>query len=335
MTDIRTAPTPPPVAQPNAASIKSVETKKKTFSLHSIKQIKNVTDLKNWIADFICFRKKTDGIIVSSNNHIVLNNNQAIETQFTSPTTLLNNLPEIKAIEPSNVPELAIEKIEEANSAAINYNKILSDDQKTNYQQLNKLGSLILKINKHSNTVGPFRTSGPYNKIQLVFKRLIANQPIDDLFLNDNEIGLNSLTSAYKQFAAHLIDKNLENVDNIPISSMTHFSQMTKNLQQMQAKTNKTDEASITKANAELSQAFLSLGKTPLTLQLMIPLFAEIAKNTSINKMTPANLATCFAPNLIKRSGLTFESSIELNKTSVRYLEALINHDLKLQSYDI
>lgn len=51
--------------------------------------------------------------------------------------------------------------------------------------------------------------------------------------------------------------------------------------------------------------------------------------------MDAYNLATCFAPSLVTSSGLPFASQIKLNSDAQIYIEALINHDLKLQSYDV
>ncbi|EHZ6870628.1 hypothetical protein K6N86_000281 [Providencia rettgeri] len=102
-----------------------------------------------------------------------------------------------------------------------------------------------------------------------------------------------------------------------------------------QTSINQDEKEQLKERDPDVLGKFFSLEKTPLTLQLVIPLFAEITKNQQINKMDAYNLATCFAPCLNANSALTAASPKELISDALIYLETLINHDLKLQSYDI
>ncbi|EJD6373443.1 hypothetical protein M0L68_RS10635, partial [Providencia rettgeri] len=147
-------------------------------------------------------------------------------------------------------------------------------------------------------------------------------------------------TSAYKRIAANLIEKNIHSLETPPESihkladAIQQKSALLKEIS-TQNSTNQDKREQQKELDKNAQHAFLSLEKTPLTLQLVIPLFAEITKNKEINKMGAYNLATCFAPSLVTRSDLPPDSQFKLNSDAQIYIEALINHDLKLQSYDV
>lgn len=234
---------------------------------------------------------------------------------------------------------LAAKKIEQENINAINYCEELAKDEQRNYLQLNQLGSAILKHPHYHDQEGLFRKSGNALERDILVSHLLAGKSLKEYFLNKDTVDIKVLTSAYKKLAANLIKNNLHSLEEIPksIHKLANAVQLksallkevfTRNL------INQNDQKLMSEADSELQHAFLSLEKTPLTLQLVIPLFAEITKNQQANKMNAYNLATCFAPNLVTDSDLPLASQIKLNSDLIIYLEALINHDLKLQSYD-
>lgn len=236
--------------------------------------------------------------------------------------------------------KLAAKKIEQENIKAINYCKELTDDQKMNYFQLNQLGSAILNHPNYSETIGLFRRSGNALERDKLISHLLAGKSLKEYFLNKDIVDINILTSAYKKIAACLIEKNIHSLENPPKSIhklADAVQQKSAFLKELFAQTsiNQDEKEQLKKLDLNVQHAFLSLEKTPLTLQLVIPLFAEITKNQQISKMDAYNLATCFAPSLVTNSALSFAYQIKLNSDAQIYLEALINHDLKLQSYDV
>ncbi|WP_275076207.1 RhoGAP domain-containing protein [Providencia rettgeri] len=231
---------------------------------------------------------------------------------------------------------LAAKKIEQENIKTINYCKELTNDEKSHYLQLNQLGSAILKHPHYHDHVGFFRKSGNALECEKLILHLLAGKSLKDFFLNKDIVDIKILTSAYKKIAAHLIEKNFHSLEKIPES----LHSLADAVQQKSALLkgiftrdliSENDQKLLSEADSKLQYAFLSLEKTPLTLQLIIPLFAEITKNQLENKMDAYNISICFAPNLVAKEPLTFAS----NNDSQIYLEALINHELKLQSYDV
>lgn len=234
---------------------------------------------------------------------------------------------------------LAAKKIEQENIKAIDYCKELSDDEKVNYLQLNKLGSAILTHPNYSETIGLFRTSGNALERDRLVSHLASGKSLNEYFLNKDIIDIKILTSAYKKLAANLIAKNIHSLEELPESIhnlATAVEQKSALLKEVftHSLVNQGVQKQLSVVDSKIQHVFLSLTKTPLTLQLAIPLFAEITKNQQTNKMDAYNLATCFAPNLISGHNLSFDALLKSNRTSTIYLEALINHDLKLQSYD-
>lgn len=235
---------------------------------------------------------------------------------------------------------LVAKKIEQENIKAIDYCKELTIDEKNNYFQFNQLGSAILKHPHYNEQEGLFRKSGNALERDRLVSHLLAGKSLKEYFLKKDIVDIKILTSAYKKLAAHLIEKNLHSLEEIPksIHNLAYAAQQKSALLKESIARNlisQNNQKRLNEADSRLQDAFLSLEKTPLTLQLIIPLFAEITKNQQTNKMGAYNLATCFAPNLVTDSNLPPASQIKLNRDSIIYLEALINHDLKLQSYDV
>ncbi|HCH7934323.1 MULTISPECIES: RhoGAP domain-containing protein [Providencia] len=236
--------------------------------------------------------------------------------------------------------KLAAKKIEQENIKAIGYCKELTSDEKMNYLQLNKLGSAILTHPNYSETIGIFRTSANALERDKLVSHLLAGKPLKEYLLNKDIVDIKIYTSAYKRIAANLIEKNIHSLETPPESihkladAIQQKSALLKEIS-TQNSTNQDKREQLKELDKNAQHAFLSLEKTPLTLQLVIPLFAEITKNKEINKMGAYNLATCFAPSLVTRSDLPPDSQFKLNSDAQIYIEALINHDLKLQSYDV
>ncbi|HEP0308135.1 TPA: hypothetical protein QIS90_004047, partial [Providencia rettgeri] len=236
--------------------------------------------------------------------------------------------------------KLAAKKIEQENIKAIDYCKELTGDEKMNYLQLNKLGSAILTHPNYRETIGLFRTSANALERDKLVSHLLAGKPLKEYLLNKDIVDIKILTSAYKKIAANLIEKNIHSLETSPksIHKLADVVQQKSALLKeifAQNSINQDKRELLKELDKNAQHAFLSLEKTPLTLQLVIPLFAEITKNQQTNKMDAYNLATCFAPSLVTSSGLPFASQIKLNSDAQIYIEALINHDLKLQSYDV
>lgn len=306
---IKSFSTNEPVAL-NTAGLNSSNNLKKNSFIQSIKQIRNLATFKNFIANLFSINKK------------------AVE------------VPKVEHIKPDNASRLAAHKIEQENINAINNCKELADDEKINYLQLNQLGSAILNHPMYSKTIGIFRTSGNALERDKLVSHLFAGKSLKEYFLNKDIVDIKILTSAYKRIAANLIEKNIHSLEKTP-ESIHNFAdavqQKSTLLKDIFAHNSisQNERTQLTDADSMIQHAFLSLEKTPLTLQLAIPLFAEITKNQHTNKMDAYNLAVCFAPNLVTDSDLPITSKIKLNSDLQIYIEALINHDLKLQSYDI
>lgn len=306
---IKSSPPNEPVALTTTRFDSSNNLKKNSF-IQSIKQIRNLTTFKNFIVNLFGVNKKTVEV------------------------------PKVEHIKPDNASKLVAHKIEQENINAINNCKELTDNEKINYLQLNQLGSAILNHPMYSKTVGLFRTSGNALERDKLVSHLSAGKSLKEYFLNKDIVDIKILTSAYKKIAANLIEKNIHSLEKKPESIHNladAVQQKTTLLKEIFAQNsiNQNERTQLTDAESMIQDAFLSLEKTPLTLQLVIPLFAEITKNQHINKMDAYNLAACFAPNLATDSDLPIASKLKLNSDLQIYIEALINHDLKLQSYDI
>ncbi|MEQ5399692.1 RhoGAP domain-containing protein [Providencia rettgeri] len=236
--------------------------------------------------------------------------------------------------------KLAAKKIEQENIKAINYCKELTDDQKMNYLQLNQLGSAILNHPNYSETIGLFRRPGNALERDKLISHLLAGKSLKEYFLNKDIVDIKILTSAYTKIAAKLIEENIHSLETIP-ESIHKLAEAVQNKSassegpSAQTSINQDEKEQLKERDPDVLDKFFSLEKTPLTLQLVIPLFVEITKNQQINKMDAYNLATCFAPRLNANSALTAAFPTELISDAQIYLETLINHDLKLQSYDI
>ncbi|HGN1704832.1 TPA: RhoGAP domain-containing protein [Providencia rettgeri] len=311
----------------NTARLDSSNNLKESSFIKSIMKVRNLAFFKNAIVHLFNFHKKTEKVPKAPASIPLL--------VITPP----DNSPKNEHVKPERVPKLAAKKIEQENIKAINYCKELSDNEKINYFQLNQLGSAILNHPNYSETIGLFRTSGNALERDKLVSHLLAGKSLKEYYLNKDIVNIKILTSAYKKIAAHLIEKNIHSLEKIPesIHNLADAVQQKSTLLKgifAHNSINKNEQKQLSEADSKVQHAFLSLEKTPLTLQLVIPLFAEITKNQQINKMGAYNLATCFAPSLVTSSSLPLESQIKLSSDSQIYLEALINHDLKLQSYD-
>ncbi|GAB1440968.1 hypothetical protein MASR2M36_37530 [Providencia sp.] len=316
-----------PAATLNTARLDSSNKLKESSFIKSITQVRNLADFKSVIVHFLNFHKKTEKVPKAPASPPLL------------VITPAENLPKNEHIKPEHSPKLAAKKIEQENIKAINYCKELTDNERINYFQLNQLGSAILNHPNYSETIGLFRTSGSTLERDKLTSHLLAGKSLKEYFLNKDTVSIKTLTSAYKKIAAHLIEQNIHSLEKIPesIHKLANAVQQKSTLLEgifTQNLINQNEQKQLVEADSKVQHAFLSLEKTPLTLQLVIPLFAEVTKNQQTNKMDAYNLATCFAPSLVAGSGLPLESQIKLNSDSQIYLEALINHDLKLQSYD-
>ncbi len=309
---------------------------------HSIKVIRNFTDFKNYIIQLFNFslnKKNMANLPKSPNKSPDLNNNQVAPFRLTTVNEKDKNLTQAKA---TKQMELAAEKIEYLNTQAIGYCTELSSEDKSKYQQLNKLGSAILTHPNYSHEKGIFRKPGSQVSIALILTELSEGRSLTSEFICKENITIHSLASAYKKFATLLMQEKCDTVDKLPTLSLQNLANAVQNKVSILDNLYKNNTAPedgnvlIADAMAKLENAFLSLEKTPLTLQLMIPIFTEITKNVKTNQMSPYNLATCFAPTLIDKAVFTNQSNINLStivKDPQIYLEALINHEIKLQSY--
>ncbi|WP_323086842.1 Rho GTPase-activating protein, partial [Providencia alcalifaciens] len=252
-----------------------------------IKQIRNLATFKSFIVNLFSINKKTVEV------------------------------PKVEHIKPDNVSRLAAHKIEQENINAINNCKELTDDEKTSYLQLNQLGSAILNHPHCSETTGIFRTSGNALERDKLVSHLFAGKSLKEYFLNKDIVDIKILTSAYKKIAANLIEKNTHSLEKIP-ESIHNLADAVQNKSVLikeiftHNSINQDVKEQLKELDSNVQHAFLSLEKTPLTLQLVIPLFAEITKNQHTNKMDAYNLATCFAPNLVTDSDLPITSKIKL-----------------------
>ncbi|MEQ4673324.1 Rho GTPase-activating protein [Providencia vermicola] len=191
-------------------------------------------------------------------------------------------------------------KTEQLSLKIIDSCQVLNEKEKIEYEKLVFLSNSIKKHSKYDKEPGIFRIPGNKKRTGLILKYLKNDKPITSQFIVHNNISISDLTSAYKQHLAALFTKNHKTVEKIP-----------QNLPE------KLDIRSF-------PDTFLTLDKTPLSLQLAVLFLAEIAENKKTTLMNAKNLAICIAPNFtLPNSQLSQNSSKKKPDSSVSQLEKL------------
>ncbi|EPL9571099.1 Rho GTPase-activating protein [Providencia rettgeri] len=191
-------------------------------------------------------------------------------------------------------------KTEQLSLDTINSCQELNKKEKIEYEKLIFLSNAIKKHAKYGTESGIFRIPGNKKHTDLVLKYLKNNKPITSLFIVHNHISISDLASAYKQHLAALFEKNHKTIEKVP-----------QNLPK------KLDTTSF-------PDTFLTLDKTPLSLQLAVLFLAEIAENEKTTLMNAKNLAICIAPNFtLPNSQVSQSNSKKMSDSSASQLEKL------------
>lgn len=228
--------------------------------------------------------------------------------------------------------------IEKQNTQAINEYVGMSYQEKLEYQQLNEIGAAILSHLDYPKEVGIFRTGGTDSQAQLILEHLKNDLPLNHKFITENNVTIRDLTTAYKKLTSSLLPQTSS--ETLTLSTrFTNFADSQKNklevqgflktAPQLDSKTN----AILRNTDQRIANTLPQLKQQPLSLQIAIPLFTEIAKNSDSNQMTAGKLAISFAPSLDKTdfSNIKVTNAKEmtaLTQSPIDYVTALIEREL-------
>ena len=228
--------------------------------------------------------------------------------------------------------------IEKQNTQAINEYVGMSYQEKLEYQQLNEIGTAILSHLDYPKEVGVFRTGGTDSQARLILEHLNKGLPLNHNFITENNVTIRDLTAAYKKLTSSLLPQTSS--ETLTLSTrFTNFADSQKNklevegslktAPQLDSKTN----AILRNTDQRIANTLPQLKQQPLSLQIAIPLFTEIAKNSDSNQMTAGKLAISFAPSLDRTdfSNIKVTNAKEmkaLTQPPIDYVTALIEREL-------
>ncbi|EML1935085.1 RhoGAP domain-containing protein [Providencia vermicola] len=259
------------------------------------------------------------------------------EQESLLPPSHYKTFDELQEMESRITQQQTAKRIEKQNVCAINEYIGIAYEDRLKYQQINEIGTAILSHPNYLHETGPFRISGNKQRVEIILQHLASNKSIDSFFIQQNNIEVSDLTSAYKKLVGNVLDgSSSERKTLSTLFTKYHDAVVNKATVKRFIETKPTLATSenhiLAVSDTKIADSLPPLKKQPLILQIAVPLLIEIGRHAEKHQMTPENLSIAFAPTLdrtdySKTTGNPLDQlkQIELAQLPIHYFSALLH----------